>query len=336
MVNRKDCPIFLALFCWVLTAVDVAAEPNAGSLIFTHNSGATAELTSAGNLSWSYDATQKNGSTITPVSGDLVFKQTSTANPEKLRLSAHDQVMEVREEYRSQDMGSAALTNSLLFKHNDSPNEPPAFLTATDGSMDGALFHTGDLYINNEAIPLSSVTYVDGIGVFETDHINSQTSFYANLPGGEGKVVYPDNSNGYYPTYYYIKDHLPTYYYIKDHLGSTRCVIDHFGDVVEAVSYYAYGRMDYEGLQEPTDKEAREKFTGKEFDQDGGDYSHAYLDLDICIHDLHVDSSDQKAIIIHFADGTSQSYSIYRNRDEEWSRRDDSLVFTEDRVITQM
>ncbi|MBD3314424.1 MAG: hypothetical protein GF344_01445 [Chitinivibrionales bacterium] len=74
----------------------------------------------------------------------------------------------------------------------------------------------------------------------------------------------------------------------------------------------------------------------KEFDQDGGDYSHAYLDLDICIHDLHVDPSDQKAIIIHFADGTSQSYSIYRNSDEEWSRRDDSLVCTEDRVITQM
>ncbi len=59
------------------------------------------------------------------------------------------------------------------------------------------------------------------------------------------------------------------YLYITDHLGSTRMVIAEDGGISEAIMYTAYGEMSsvFPTAADP----AREKFTGKEFDQEGAD-----------------------------------------------------------------
>jgi RHS repeat-associated protein len=58
-------------------------------------------------------------------------------------------------------------------------------------------------------------------------------------------------------------------YYLKDHLGSTRMVINDEGNVTETVMYQPYGTMsDPLGISTP-DVKARERFTGKEYDEDG-------------------------------------------------------------------
>ncbi len=54
-------------------------------------------------------------------------------------------------------------------------------------------------------------------------------------------------------------------YYLKDHLGSTRAVIDDQGNLTEATLFKAYGNMS--SLHTGTD--VKEKFTGKEFDDEG-------------------------------------------------------------------
>lgn len=61
---------------------------------------------------------------------------------------------------------------------------------------------------------------------------------------------------------------LTNYYYIKDHLGSTRMVVNESGEAIEANMYDSYGKLSqlvYSG----TSSRLREKFTGKEFDDDG-------------------------------------------------------------------
>lgn len=61
---------------------------------------------------------------------------------------------------------------------------------------------------------------------------------------------------------------LTNYYYIKDHLGSTRMVVDESGEAIEANMYDSYGKLSqlvYSG----TSTRLREKFTGKELDDEG-------------------------------------------------------------------
>jgi RHS repeat-associated core domain len=59
-------------------------------------------------------------------------------------------------------------------------------------------------------------------------------------------------------------------YFLKDHLGSTRMVINDQGSITEAVAYHSYGAMVDIGSYSSA-LPVREKFTGKEFDQDGKD-----------------------------------------------------------------
>lgn len=56
-------------------------------------------------------------------------------------------------------------------------------------------------------------------------------------------------------------------YYFKDHLGSTRMTIDDHSQIREASQYSAYGK-EYWVLQPAADG-TKEKFTGKEFDNEG-------------------------------------------------------------------
>ena len=72
----------------------------------------------------------------------------------------------------------------------------------------------------------------------------------------EGRIVTDANGN------------ISPSFYITDHLGSTRAVItpDNGGTLVEAIAYSSYGNMHL--LVTPAEK-TREKFTTKEFDEDG-------------------------------------------------------------------
>lgn len=61
-------------------------------------------------------------------------------------------------------------------------------------------------------------------------------------------------------------------YYLKDHLGSTRMVINDDGEIVQALMYQPYGTTtNVPGMVSGSTDPLREKFTGKELDEDGKD-----------------------------------------------------------------
>lgn len=77
--------------------------------------------------------------------------------------------------------------------------------------------------------------------------------------GTEGRIVPIYNRGG---VAYYNYD-----YYLKDHLGSTREMINDQDIITEAVNYSPYGMM--ESLASVGTEKAKEKFTGKEYDEEG-------------------------------------------------------------------
>jgi RHS repeat-associated protein len=78
---------------------------------------------------------------------------------------------------------------------------------------------------------------------------------------GDGRILVDFAGSGAQPFAYE--------YFMKDHLGSTRMVINDQGSVTEAVMYQPYGTMsDVPGAISAAIP-VREKFTGKEFDQEG-------------------------------------------------------------------
>jgi RHS repeat-associated protein len=56
--------------------------------------------------------------------------------------------------------------------------------------------------------------------------------------------------------------------YFKDHLGSTRMTVGNTGQILEASTFSAYGKEYW--VVQPSGSLTREKFTGKEFDNEGG------------------------------------------------------------------
>jgi RHS repeat-associated protein len=120
----------------------------------------------------------------------------------------------------------------------------------------------------------SATYYVDEEGVFEQKRGDANPKFayadIASLNETEGRTEY----TGGIPT--------ANYFYIKDHLGSTRMTVDENGNQSENVSYLAYGTEIDLGVSSSF---TREKFTGKEFDSEGGMglyyFGRRYLDPEI-------------------------------------------------------
>ena len=100
----------------------------------------------------------------------------------------------------------------------------------------------------------TGVAYVDGEIVYEGEELGeggeAWTVAYANV-GQEGRIDY---------------EHGTAYYYLTGHLGSTRGVIDNTGNWTEMNMYDAYGKLHPIGRGT---EDTREKFTGKELDEDG-------------------------------------------------------------------
>ncbi len=88
----------------------------------------------------------------------------------------------------------------------------------------------------------------------------SETFESANF--GEGRMVFNTTAMATIPFTYE--------YYLKDHLGSTRMVVSDAGDVIEATMYQPYGTMSEVPGASTSAIAVREKFTGKEFDEEGG------------------------------------------------------------------
>ncbi|MBN1130162.1 MAG: RHS repeat-associated core domain-containing protein [Chitinispirillaceae bacterium] len=68
------------------------------------------------------------------------------------------------------------------------------------------------------------------------------------------------------------------HYYLKDHLGSTRMVVADDGNLVDAMMYHPYGKM--EPVVDGTES-VRERFTGKELDQDGENLTYSSNGMDL-------------------------------------------------------
>jgi len=130
--------------------------------------------------------------------------------------------------------------------------------------------------------------YIEDL-VFERDKTNQVVYQYQSI-GGDGRMLMPDNT---------AQQDRPRSYYIKDHLGSTRMVINDNGIATETMIYDAYGRSYPLGTSAGTEN-TKEKFTGKELDDDGR-VSSIYAD--ISVGSLPVDNNITGTLEITLAGG---------------------------------
>ena len=152
-----------------------------------------------------------------------------------------------------QDNISDPLGGDLAIDHVDHTQEAPRAMVGSSGETDGVLAVAGKAY--SSSTPVAATYYVDGMAVFEQNGAGAETEL-AYLSSPVGKTMFTD-------------DGMVNHYHVTDHLGSTRLVVNDEGEVVEALSYMAYGAM--HSLMPPAGGEetVKEKFTGKEFDEDG-------------------------------------------------------------------
>jgi RHS repeat-associated protein len=97
---------------------------------------------------------------------------------------------------------------------------------------------------------LISLSYYPGTETFESSNFGEGRITYTTTPGDPSPFTYE--------------------YYLTDHLGSTRMVINDEGYITEAVTYQPYGSMKPVGSIGTATIPVREKFTTKEFDEEGG------------------------------------------------------------------
>jgi hypothetical protein len=112
------------------------------------------------------------------------------------------------------------------------------------------------------------VAYVDGSVVYEYNTELQQLALaYENF--GEGRIDYRSD----------VPAQGNVFYYMRDHLGSTGVVVDAQGQPLEKTAYYSYGTMVPILEAGGGEKPAREKFTTKEFDEEGGDENQPGISL---------------------------------------------------------
>ena len=128
----------------------------------------------------------------------------------------------------------------------------------------------GQRFIKFETMRISEqVAYVESEAVYELEN-GGLTQKYQNINtpmGTEGRIEF--NSDVGNASSGGIGSEV-AYYYIKNHLGSTAAVINDKGELIEATMYTAYGEQIPLMVLPGTEAAAREKFTGKEFDTEGG------------------------------------------------------------------
>ncbi len=87
------------------------------------------------------------------------------------------------------------------------------------------------------------------------------TETFESASFGDGRILY--NADGGSPYSYE--------YFLTDHLGSTRMVLDDQANVTEMVNYMPYGMMSEVPGATTASIPVRDKFTGKEYDEEGED-----------------------------------------------------------------
>jgi RHS repeat-associated protein len=130
---------------------------------------------------------------------------------------------------------------------------------------------------------ISGVAYGQGSSVFEKPARSSPYALsYVNV-GGEG-ISRSDGSFNFF---------------VKDHLGSIRIVLNEDMQPQEATAYLAYGTKK-EMKTSPTT--TRERFTGKEYDQEGPKFARLDIDIELNFALQHNDDNKPNRIGIYFTD----------------------------------
>ncbi|NLW32603.1 MAG: RHS repeat-associated core domain-containing protein, partial [Fibrobacter sp.] len=133
----------------------------------------------------------------------------------------------------------------------NSPNFFPVFTSTENFVIDNG--QTLTFEINRTLGEMTNEDYTgDRISAFYD--VNAMT--FESMGFSEGVIKNHESSWGYH-------------YYLRDHLGSTRMVVTDGDELAGAYMYQPYGTMD-EVVTAAVDQ-VREKFTGKEFDQEGAD-----------------------------------------------------------------
>lgn len=184
-------------------------------------SGVSVIITSKGNLETALETQEKM--TSLPVGKSLVFESNS-----EIKFAVSNSVVGATDEIRA-EMISDVPSGDLMFSNDDGSD----FQAAVGADGNGT---DGDLMLRGSVIGQKTFTaYIDDFGVFDRGANGVVQFVYANIVsplGTEGRVMY---ENG--------EETTARHFYTKDNLGSVRQVIDDEGNIVEAVSYQAYGSM---------------------------------------------------------------------------------------------
>jgi RHS repeat-associated protein len=114
-------------------------------------------------------------------------------------------------------------------------------------------------------------------------------------------------------------------YFLQDHLGSTRMVlsIDKLGGttVKEALMYQPYGAVsDVQGITTSGKDPLRQKFTTKEFDENGPDFGQIELNIALDFALTHSDATKPNRVEVYYADAPSNPEIVYVTIDPDNSK----------------
>ena len=153
--------------------------------------------------------------------------------------------------------------------------------------------------------------------------ISSNIVFESTPLGDEGLI----QKSGTVYTYNYL---------LKDHLGSTRMVLDENGDIKQALMYQPYGAVSDAGLTvNPIPDPLRQKFTGKEFDQDGSGVvdNRCSITFDIVIYDYY-DAVTNEYLLVFYEDGTTEQITFDKEGLKLYIK--ETIDYTSNKVIDKI